>query len=74
VVASPVGGIPEVFDDGREGAYWSLDDPAAGARTLIALLEDRTRYGAAASSARRRFETNYEASVVADRLLGFLAQ
>jgi glycosyltransferase involved in cell wall biosynthesis len=74
VVAAPVGGIPEVFADGREGAYWNLDDPVHGARTLIALLEDPARYDAAAAAARSRFESSFEANVVAGRLLEFLSQ
>ena len=28
VLATPVGGIPEVLDGGRAGALWPLDDPA----------------------------------------------
>jgi glycosyltransferase involved in cell wall biosynthesis len=72
VLAAPVGGIPEVFDDGREGCYWPLDDPAEGASRLIALLEDTARYSAMSVAAVHRFEQHFETSVVASRLLDFL--
>jgi glycosyltransferase involved in cell wall biosynthesis len=72
VLAGPVGGIPEVFSDGVEGCYWPLDDPAAGASRLIAVLENRARYAALANAAMRRFDQRFETSVVASRLLEFL--
>src|SRR3569832_609579 len=39
VAAAPVGGIPDVYSEGKEGIFWSLQDPAEGARKLIELLE-----------------------------------
>lgn len=40
VLAAPVGGIPEVFNDGNEGHYLNLDDPRDAALKIIAILED----------------------------------
>ena len=40
VVASAVGGIPEIIENGRSGLLVEPDHPAALARELLALLED----------------------------------
>ena len=40
VVASAVGGIPEIIENGRTGVLVEPDHPAALARELLALLED----------------------------------
>ena len=40
VVASAVGGIPEIIENGRSGVLVEPDHPAALARELLALLED----------------------------------
>jgi glycosyltransferase involved in cell wall biosynthesis len=72
ILAGAVGGIPEMFSDGVEGFYWSLDDPAAGAKKLIALMEDKETYNKMAEAAKARFSANFQSSVVANRLLSFL--
>lgn len=72
ICAAPVGGVPEVFADGKEGLYWDLNDPVAGAGKLIRLLEDRNLYSQMSIAARNRFDEQFEASKVAGRLLGFL--
>lgn len=72
VLAGATGGIPELFDEGVEGRFWPLDDPARAASTLIALLDDegaRTRAGRAAVD---RFRREFDAEVVAPRLLSFV--
>jgi glycosyltransferase involved in cell wall biosynthesis len=61
-----------MFSDGVEGFYWSLDDPAAGAKKLIALMEDKETYNKMAEAAKARFSANFQSSVVANRLLSFL--
>ena len=74
ILAGPVGGVPEVFDDGEQGFYWPLDDPAEGARKLIALLEDKSTYARLARGARERFEAKFTAEVVGPQLINFLLQ
>jgi glycosyltransferase involved in cell wall biosynthesis len=41
VVASAVGGIPEIIEDGRSGVLVEPDNPGALARALIRMLDDR---------------------------------
>jgi hypothetical protein len=40
VVASAVGGIPEIIEDGRSGVLVEPDDPGALARALTRMLND----------------------------------
>lgn len=40
VFAAPVGGIPEIFNDGQEGRYLNPDNPRDAAEKLISILED----------------------------------
>ena len=59
IVASRVGGIGEVVEDGVSGRLVPADDPGALAQALLPLLEDpalRHRWGAAA---RQIFETRF---------------
>lgn len=72
VLAPPVGGIPEVFDDGVEGLYWSLENIADAAGKLISLLENPERYKKMSVAAKKRFRMYFEAEAVAQRLLAFL--
>lgn len=67
VFAPPVGGIPEVFDDGVEGIEWPLDDVAACARKLIALLENPAAWQAMSSAARLRYQTRFKPEVLGPR-------
>jgi glycosyltransferase involved in cell wall biosynthesis len=69
VCAAPVGGIPELFDDGVEGVYWNLDDPETAADRLVWLLDDDEKYRNAARAARARYETSFAPGVVGPRLL-----
>jgi glycosyltransferase involved in cell wall biosynthesis len=71
-VAAPAGGIREVLQDGVQGRYWDLDDPAGAARTLIELLDDEAAYRGAAQAARDRFSQEFDANVVVPRLTAFL--
>jgi glycosyltransferase involved in cell wall biosynthesis len=72
IVAGDAGGIREICDDGVEARFWSLADPAAAAATLIDLLGDDAARAAAAEAAERRFHRDYDADVVAPRLMSFL--
>jgi glycosyltransferase involved in cell wall biosynthesis len=72
ILATRVGGVPEIVDDGVTGAL--LEPPASveGVADAIAALHDdeplRTRL---AENARRRFDESFTASAWAHRLRGF---
>jgi glycosyltransferase involved in cell wall biosynthesis/O-antigen/teichoic acid export membrane protein len=72
VVAGRVGGIPELFDPGVEGRIWPLDDPEEAARVLIAFMEDEQGLLMAGRSSRARFLRQFETSIDAPNLYGFL--
>ena len=73
VFAAPVGGTPEIFSDGVEGVYWSLDDPVEGANKLIELLEDEPRYARMKAAAASRVQERFAVEPVAGRLTDFLS-
>jgi glycosyltransferase involved in cell wall biosynthesis len=62
VVASRVGGLPEVVRDGETGVLCEVGDVDAMARAAIGILGDRARWTAmstlAAADARERFSEN----------------
>jgi glycosyltransferase involved in cell wall biosynthesis len=72
IVAGAVGPLGELFDDGVEGRYWPLDNPAQAAATVITLLESESALTSAAAAARKRFARDYDAAVLVPRLVSFL--
>jgi glycosyltransferase involved in cell wall biosynthesis len=72
IVAGDSGGISELCDDGVEARFWPLDDPAQAAATLIDLLDCEPARAKAARAASERFHRDFDADVVAPRLLSFL--
>ena len=54
VVASAVGGIPEILEDGRSGLLVPPDDPDALARAVSSLLDDEAMRAALAAAGRAR--------------------
>ena len=70
VFAAPVGGIPEVFDDGVEGCFWNLDDPRGAAQRLVEVLEQPERYEAMSRAAQQRQSRHFSVEAVRERLLG----
>jgi glycosyltransferase involved in cell wall biosynthesis len=72
VVAGNLGPISELCDDGVEGRFWPLDDPAQAAATLIGLLDCEPARAGAARAASERFRRDFDADLVAPRLLSFL--
>jgi glycosyltransferase involved in cell wall biosynthesis len=73
VVVSPVGGVPEVVRDGREGWLVPPDDPAAVTRALGHLLADPVAATRMGQCARHTMEAGYSLDVVADRLGDLIA-
>ncbi len=59
VVASRVGGLPEVVDDGRNGLLVPPDDPAALAAALLTVLGDRELAVRLGSAGRARAERDF---------------
>jgi glycosyltransferase involved in cell wall biosynthesis len=72
VISSRAGGLAELFVDPEEGRFWDLDDVEAAADVLVDLMEDPVELGRLASAARARFHRDYDADVVAPRLLAFV--
>lgn len=72
ILAGGIGGIPELYDDGVEGRFWSLDDPAEAAATLIGLLDSEPTRAAAGKAAYDRFRREFDVTVAAPRLRSFL--
>ena len=59
VVATAVGGVPEVVRDGENGRLAPADDPSAFAAALRELLEDRERARELGANARRDVEERF---------------
>jgi glycosyltransferase involved in cell wall biosynthesis len=70
--ATPVGGTPELFEDGKEGWAIPLDDADTAASIITKVLRDKDLLARASVAARQRFATKYDASIVALRLRRFL--
>ncbi len=72
VVSSDAGALPELFDDPEHGRFWPLDDARRAAQILVAFLESEEELRRAASAALGKFRSDYDAEVVAPRLVSFL--
>ncbi len=73
IVAANVGPISELCDDGIEARFWPLDDPARAAAALTELLDCEPARSTAAAASSARFRRDFDASLLAPRLLAFLA-
>lgn len=67
VFAPPVGGIPEVFDNGVEGIEWPLNDARACASKLIEVLESQVKWQAMSNAATVRYQTRFKPDVLGPR-------
>ncbi len=72
IVAADIGPISELCDEGVEGRFWPLDDPVRAASTLIDFVDDEPTRAKAARAANERFHRDFDAEVVAPRLVSFL--
>lgn len=72
IVAGDIGPISELCDEGVEARFWTLDDPAQAAATLLELLEDEPARMKAAMAASERFRRDFDADLIAPRLRSFL--
>jgi glycosyltransferase involved in cell wall biosynthesis len=72
VVAGAIGGIPELFEPGHEGLFWTLDDADAAAAVLCGLLDDEQAQEKLGAAARSRFEQCFDSAVAGAVLEKFL--
>jgi len=69
VVASRVGGIPEVVVDGETGLLVEPGDPAALAAALRRVLDDPPRAARMGEAGRRRVEAHFAWDRIAERTM-----
>jgi glycosyltransferase involved in cell wall biosynthesis len=77
VVATPVGAVPEIFEDGRSGLITPVDDVTSLADAMRRIATDRDLRLALGAAGRTRVETHFTASAVRPvfhRLYGDLAR
>jgi glycosyltransferase involved in cell wall biosynthesis len=72
VIASAVGGIPEIVRNGVDGFLIPPDDPVALAEKLHTLLTDHTIRERLSKNARERFVTTFEHNGAIERIAGWL--
>jgi N-acetyl-alpha-D-glucosaminyl L-malate synthase BshA len=73
-IATRVGGIPELIDDGETGLLFPAGDVEAMARAAIDLLADRTRLEAMRDAARLTARKRYCATLVVPQYVRFYEQ
>lgn len=74
VIASNVGGIPELIDDGVEGFLAPPDDHEALAEKIMRLLKDSAMKAAVSTNARNRFLKDYDLRSAVSREAAWLEQ
>ncbi len=67
VIATPVGGIPEIVIDGETGILIPVNDEHRLAQAMIELLENPDRRKSLGSAGKRRMEELFTAKVMAQR-------
>jgi glycosyltransferase involved in cell wall biosynthesis len=72
IIAVKDGGSSELYEDGVEGRFWSLEDPAGAASTMIELLASEQMRAKVGAAARARFQHDFDAKVLGPRLESFL--
>lgn len=72
VVSSTAGALSELFNDPAQGRFWPIDDVDRAARILVTLMEASDELDRAGKAARDKFSEDFDADVVAPRLLRFL--
>ena len=73
-IASRVGGVPSLLEDGREGLLYPADSPKALADAILALLADPARAAAMGAAARARALVTHDPARNAQALLGIYRQ
>jgi glycosyltransferase involved in cell wall biosynthesis len=70
VVASEVGGMPEIVEEGATGRLVPPRDPAALARAVVDLLTDRQQAERLALAGRERVESRFSVDAMVEGTLG----
>src|SRR6185503_17243927 len=68
LVATSVGGTPELVQDGVHGVLVPPEDPPALADAIVSLLADRERGARMGRAGRERIETRFRLSQLAERI------
>ncbi len=74
VVASRVGGIPEVVEDGQTGLLVPPDDPAALAQAIGALVADPARAARMGQAGRQRAMSEFSWNGIAEQTAALYAE
>jgi glycosyltransferase involved in cell wall biosynthesis len=72
IIAGNTGPLSELCNEGVEARFWTLNDPAQAATTLIDLIDCEPHRLKAAHAARERFRRDFDAGVVGPALWSFL--
>ncbi len=70
VVASRIGGIPEVVSNGESGFLCDLGDTDDMAGRTLELLQDSEKYARFAAAARTRAETHFHENIIVPQYVG----
>jgi glycosyltransferase involved in cell wall biosynthesis len=69
IVATRVGGVPEIIEDGKSGVLVDPGDPEALAQGIMGLLEDKVKARRLAETARKRVEEFFSIQGHVDRVM-----
>ncbi len=72
VIASAVGGLPEVVEDGKTGFLLSPGDVEGMARAALSLLTDPTRHAEFREAARQRAVSQFDTSLIVPQYEAYL--
>ena len=70
-IATRVGGVPELIDDGVNGLLFNVGDVDAMAEAAIALLKDPTRYEAMRQAARKTAQDRFCSTRILPRYVAY---
>jgi len=73
IMASPCGGISEVFEDGVEGRYWDINDVEASAQLLIEVLSDQQMLQAMSHRALKTYSARFTSAAALPKWLDLLS-
>ena len=69
VIASRVGGIPSLIEEGRTGFLVGPEDPVALGQTILMALRDPDRLARVAGAGRESIRTNHPADLMVEKVL-----